>query len=101
MESALQRFHHPNVRTQVDQQLRSISISGRSAAQVDQQLRSISSSGRSAAQVDQQLRSISPRQHGRTDSNPESERATGPAESKQSSHSEAPAQNNAKQPKNF
>ncbi|KAI9536311.1 hypothetical protein NQZ68_034868 [Dissostichus eleginoides] len=44
---------------QVDQQLRSISSSGRSAAQVDQQLRSISSSGRSAAQVDQQLRSIS------------------------------------------
>ncbi|KAI9543353.1 hypothetical protein NQZ68_012002 [Dissostichus eleginoides] len=80
MESALQRFHHPNVR--------------------NQQLRSISSSGRSAAHVDQQLRSISPRQHGRTDSNPESERATAQAESKQSSHSEAPAQNDAKQPKN-
>ncbi|KAI9541853.1 hypothetical protein NQZ68_026315 [Dissostichus eleginoides] len=98
----------PKSAAQVDRQLRSIGSSGRSAAQVvrsaaqvDRQLRSIGNSGRSAAQVDRQLRSVSPRQHGRTDSNPESERATAQAESKQSSHSEAPAQNDAKQPKNF
>ncbi|KAI4818151.1 hypothetical protein KUCAC02_011511 [Chaenocephalus aceratus] len=66
----------------VDQQLGSISSSGRSAARVDQQLGSIRSSGRSAAQVDQQLGSISPRQHDRTDSNPESDRAAAQAESK-------------------